>query len=97
MKLIPGFEEEYEERHRKIWPELVHLLKESGILEYSIFLDKESSTLFAIQIVKGKNSSQSLGENEIIKNWWAYMADIMETHPDHSPISSPLQEVFTLE
>jgi L-rhamnose mutarotase len=97
MKLLPGFEEEYEKRHREIWPELVLLLKDSGIVDYSIFLDKDSSTLFAIQIVKGKKSSQSLGENEIVKKWWAYMADIMETHPDNSPISTPLQEVFTLK
>lgn len=97
MKLIPGFEEEYEKRHREIWPELVHLLKKSGIVDYSIFLDKDTSTLFAVQRVMGVKSSQSLGENEIVKKWWAYMADIMETHQNNSPISSPLQEVFTLQ
>jgi len=32
-----------------------------------------------------------------MQRWWAYMADIMETHPDHSPISTPLKEMFYLE
>jgi L-rhamnose mutarotase len=96
MKLIPGFEEEYEKRHREIWPELAQLLKESGILDYSIYLDTESSTLFAIQTVTGISSSQSLGNVAVVQKWWEYMADIMETNPDNSPVSTPLKNVFTL-
>ena len=97
MKLIPGFEEEYEKRHREIWPELAALLKENGIEDYSIFLDQDTSTLFAVQTVTGQGSSQSLGGTALVQKWWAYMADIMETNPDNSPISIPLKEVFTLE
>jgi L-rhamnose mutarotase len=37
MQLFPGFEAEYRKRHDEIWPELVALLKEAGISEYSIF------------------------------------------------------------
>lgn len=96
MKLIPGFEEEYEKRHREIWPELTSLLKEAGIRDYSIFLDKETSTLFAVQTITGGGSSQSLGTTAVVQKWWAYMADIMETNPDKSPVSVPLKEVFTL-
>lgn len=97
MKLIPGFEQEYEKRHREIWPELAALLRENGIQDYSIFLDQETSTLFAVQTVIGTGSSQSLGSTALVQKWWAYMADIMETNPDNSPISVPLQEVFTLD
>lgn len=97
MKLLPGFEEEYEKRHREIWPELAALLKDNGIKNYSIFLDRDTSTLFAVQTVTGQGSSQSLGSTALVQKWWAYMADIMETNPDNSPISTPLKEVFTLE
>ncbi|WBL44741.1 L-rhamnose mutarotase [Algoriphagus halophytocola] len=97
MKLIQGFEEEYERRHNEIWPELAQLLKDSGIVDYQIFLDQESSTLFAIQVVKGDASSQDLGNTEIVQRWWKYMADIMETNPDYSPTSVELQKVFTLK
>lgn len=96
MKLTPGFEEEYEKRHREIWPELAALLKENGIRDYSIFLDRETSTLFAVQTITGNGSSQSLGNTALVQKWWAYMADIMETNADHSPVSVPLKEVFTL-
>ena len=92
-----GQEEEYKKRQNKIWPELKKLLKEAGISEYSIFLDDETSTIFAFQKVQETGGSQTLGENEIAKKWWAYMADIMKTNPDNSPVSIDLKEVFFME
>jgi len=97
MKLKPGFEQEYKKRHDALWPELRELLKSQGIHDYTIFLDRDTNTLFAIQKVQGKEGSQDLGENEIVKKWWAYMADIMETNSDNSPVSKPLFEVFHLD
>lgn len=95
MKLKPGFESEYQRRHQAIWPELVQLLKEAGISDYAIFLDEETLTLFAVQKQSGQ-SSQDLGDNEVVKKWWAHMADIMDTNPDNSPVAVPLREVFYL-
>lgn len=97
MKLLPGFKEEYRKRHSEIWPELVTLLKKEAIGNYSIFLDEETNTLFAYQEQSGESSSQDLGNTEIVKRWWKYMADIMETNPDNSPVSIPLDQVFYME
>ena len=97
MHLNPDQKEEYIKRHDEIWPELNQLLKEAGVSEYSIFLDEETNTLFAFQKVRGEGGSQELGETEIVKKWWAFMADIMETNPDNSPVSVELEEVFYLK
>ena len=97
MKLIPGYKEEYRKRHNEIWPELVKLLKDAGVGNYSIWLDVETNTLFAYQEQSGESSSQDLGATEIVQRWWKYMADIMETNPDNSPVSIPLEEVFYME
>ncbi|MFV0289557.1 MAG: L-rhamnose mutarotase [Mangrovibacterium sp.] len=97
MYLKEGFEEEYERRHRAIWPELEQLLRESGVYDYHIFWDKETNLLFACQKVHGNSGSQDLGSNEIVQKWWSYMADIMETNPDNSPISVPMREVFYMK
>jgi len=96
MKLKPGAKKEYKKRHNEIWPELSALLKENGVSDYSIFIDEETDTLFAVQQQNGQ-SSQDLGNNEIVKRWWAYMADIMETHTDNSPVSIPLDLVFHMD
>ncbi len=97
MFLKPGFEKEYEKRHNEIWPELKQLIKESGVYDYSIFWDKQTNVLYALQKINGSAGSQDLGNNPIVQKWWAYMADIMETNADNSPVSLELNEVFYLE
>ena len=97
MYLKPGFEKEYEKRHEEIWPELKKLLKESGVNDYSIYWDKETNILFATQKIEGEKSSQDMGINPIVQQWWDYMAGIMEVNEDNSPISIPLKELFYME
>lgn len=97
MIMKPGCREEYIKRHDEIWPELAKMIKESGVFDYSIFLDEETNILFAVQKISGEQSSQDLGVNPVIAKWWAYMKDIMETNPDNSPVTIPLEEVFHME
>lgn len=97
MKLKPGYREEYKKRHDAIWPELTNLLRENGVSDYSIFLDEETNTLFGVQKVSGAQGSQDLGKLAIVQKWWAYMADIMETNSDNSPVTTALPEVFYME
>jgi len=97
MKLKPGRIDEYKKRHENLWPDLRKLLKDAGLSEYSIFFDKETHILFAFQKQAGELGSQDLGKTEIVQRWWEYMADIMETNPDNSPLSTPLEEVFFME
>lgn len=97
MQLNEGQKEEYKKRHNEIWPELKKLLKDTGVCEYSIFLDEETNILFAFQKVSGDGGSQDLGQAEIVKKWWKFMADIMETNPDNSPLTKELEEVFYME
>ncbi len=97
MFLKPGCEDEYIRRHNLIWPELKQLLSDSGVSDYSIFWDRDTNILFAVQKVAGEGGSQDLGNTEIVQKWWAYMADIMETNPDNSPISIPLPECFHMD
>lgn len=96
MKLFEGNEEEYKKRHDAIWPELKTLLKETGVEEYSIFLDEETSNLFGILKVENRLKLDELPHHPVMKKWWAHMKDIMESNPDNSPVSVPLKEVFYL-
>ena len=94
MRIKPGFEAEYRKRHDEIWPELSRLLKTAGIRDYSIYLDKNTGILFAVQKLTDNNTNNDLPNHPLMKKWWAYMSDIMETNPDNSPVSHPLEEVF---
>lgn len=96
MQVHKGFESEYKKRHDELWPDLKLLLKSAGIREYSIFLDEETNTLFAFMKVSDQKAVDHLRSHPVMKKWWNYMKDIMETNDDNSPVSIALKEVFYL-
>ena len=96
MKLLAGFEKEYEKRHDEIWPELRDLLKSKGISQYSIYLDEKTRELFAVLELPSREILHELPAEAVMKRWWDYMSDIMETNADHSPVTIPLKQVFFL-
>jgi L-rhamnose mutarotase len=97
MKLNPGQEAEYRRRHDEIWPELVDLLRVAGVRDYSIYLDEETHTLFGVLWRTDDHRMDELPAHDVMQKWWMFMADIMATNPDHSPVAIPLKHVFHME
>ena len=97
MKLYEGQEKEYEKRHNELWPEMKEMIHEYGGKNYSIFLDKETNILYGYIEIENAELWDESANTEICKKWWAYMADIMETNSDNSPVSINLEEVFHLD
>lgn len=97
MKLKPGVVAEYKKRHDEIWPELAAELRAAGISDYSIFLDEETLTLFAVQKLSDGHTADGLPQAPIVSKWWASMASLMEVQPDNAPVTKPLKEVFHLD
>ena len=97
MKLKPGVIAEYKKRHDEIWPELARELRDAGISDYSIFLDEETLTLFAVQKLTETNTAAELPQTAVVKKWWAYMAPLMEVQSDNAPVCTDLPEIFRLE
>lgn len=97
MKLKPGFEAEYKKRHDEIWPELKAAITETGVYDYSIFLDEETLILFAVQKIKDDGNPDVQKEMAIVRKWWDMMADIMDTNPDNSPVSVELKPMFHMD
>jgi L-rhamnose mutarotase len=96
MRLNPGQEAEYKRRHDEIWPDLAALLKDSGVSDYSIYLDRETGHLFGVLWRSDDHAMDDLPSHPIMRRWWAHMADIMETNPDGSPVAVPLEPMFHL-
>ena len=94
MQLTPGCRDEYKKRHDEIWPELVDLLKNAGISDYSIHLDAETDTLFGVLWREDGHSMDALPNHPLMQKWWAHMADIMETRANNEPEATPLEAVF---
>jgi L-rhamnose mutarotase len=96
MQLFKGFEAEYKKRHDEIWPELQQLLKQSGISDYSIFLDETTNSLFGVMKAEDPSKLDNLPSQAVMQKWWKHMGDIMESNPDNSPVQVSLREVFYL-
>lgn len=94
MQLRPGAETEYRRRHDEIWPELSSLLHAAGIREYRIFLDPETSALFAVLTLLPENKRETLPAEPIMRCWWDHMADLMEVDETNRPREWSLTEVF---
>ena len=97
MKLYEGMEAEYEKRHNELWPEMKEMIHEYGGKNYSIFLDKETLCLFGYIELEDEEKWNASAQTAICQKWWKYMADIMETNADNSPLSTDLKMVFHLD
>ena len=97
MKLYPGQEAEYEKRHNELWPEMQDMIHEHGGKNYTIFLDQETLTLFGYIEIEDEELWARGADTAINRKWWDFMADIMETNPDNSPVSIDLKTVFHLD
>lgn len=96
MKLKPGTVAEYKRRHDELWPELADALSAAGIYDYSIFLDEETLHLFAVLKLRADHTADALPEQPVMRRWWDYMADLMETGPGNRPRDWPLTPMFHL-
>ena len=97
MRLNPGMEAEYRKRHDAIWPELVALLQQAGISDYSIHLDRATLTLFGVLWRRADHTMDTLPLQPVMQRWWAHMADIMAVNDRNEPLVVPLETVFHME
>jgi len=97
MTLRPGNQDEYERRHNPIWPELQKVLREHGVHNYSIFLDRKTDRLFAYAEIESEELRQRIAETQVCRRWWTHMKDLMLTNADDSPHAVDLDEVFHLD
>jgi L-rhamnose mutarotase len=97
MSVHAGHEQEYERRHRPIWPELEKVLKDHGVHNYSIFLHPNTRQLFAYAEIEDEVRWAAIAATPECRKWWAHMGDVMPSNPDHSPVAANLREVFHID
>lgn len=94
MRLKPGVVEEYRRRHDELWPDLAAALDGAGIFDYSIFLDEETLSLFAVLKIRDGAPIAELPRQPVMKRWWDYMAPLMEVEPGNRPKEWALPQMF---
>jgi L-rhamnose mutarotase len=77
IHIRPGMEEEYKERHRRVWPEVLEALGRCGVRDYSIF--QQGTLLFAYMETEGdfQPAFERLHAEPASRRWREYMSDII--------------------
>ena len=89
---------EYKRRHDEIWPEMVDVLKEAGICNYSTW--NVGNELFGYyECEKGAEFAAKVqSESPVVDRWNEYMKDVMVMEMDPVTGAQPkLVEVFRLD
>ncbi len=97
-KVRDGMLEEYARRHAEIWPELVEVLRQAGIRNYTIW--NTGSTLFGYyECEKGADyAARVQAESPVVDRWNAYMKDVMVMEMDPETGAQPrMTQVFLME
>ena len=94
MKLKPGCEAIYKQKHDEIWPELVDLLRRQGARNYSIY--RYGLLLFAY-LERDEPEPAGRPHDPIILRWWKMMEPYMEYNPDGTPWIEPIEEAFHMD
>ena len=89
--------DEYTRRHNPIWPELESTLLAHGVSSYSIYLDPETSELFAYAEIESEERWAAVASTDVCQRWWRHMKELMPSNPDSSPVSAELREVFHID
>jgi L-rhamnose mutarotase len=97
MSVNAGSESEYRKRHSPIWDDLVAVLRDHGVHNYSIFLHPETRQLFGYVEIEDEERWAAIAATDVCRRWWKHMRDVMPSNPDHSPVSLDLNEVFHLD
>ena len=91
--------EEYRSRHRRVWPEMLQALKETGWSNYSLFLRDDGLLVGYLETGSFEKARQEMAKREVNERWQREMADFFlqpaGLFPDRA--MQPLEEVFHLE
>ena len=91
--------EEYKERHRQVWPEMLQALRETGWRNYSLFLREDGLLFGYVEVEDFEAARAGMAEREVNARWQAEMAPFFEQlegqRPDEGLLR--LEEVFHLD
>jgi len=96
--IVDGKKDEYIKRHKQIWPEMVAVLKEAGICNYTIwendnklfgYYECKKGIAYAAKIQKG---------SDVVARWNEYMKDVLIMDIDEKTGLQPeMEKVFELD
>ena len=86
LRVKPEFEQEYLEYHKAVWPEVLDLIRDCNIRNYSIFL--KDHFLFAYYEYVGIDFDADMAKmaaHPKMREWWEIMEPMQDPIPTREP------------
>jgi L-rhamnose mutarotase len=98
LRVRPERLEEYKERHRAVWPEMLDALRAAGWRNYSLFLDDDGLLVGYLETEDFARALAGMEETDVNARWQAEMAEFFALPSGERPDTGlhRLEEVFHL-
>jgi L-rhamnose mutarotase len=90
--------EEYQARHKAVWPEMQQALRETGWHNYSLFLRPDGMLIGYVETPDFDKALSGMAALEVNTRWQAQMKEFFEDPEQRPPDEQmrPLEQVFYL-
>ena len=100
IRLRPGCEQSYREYHAAVWPEVLRMIEQCNIRNYSIYL--RNSTLYSYFEYTGADYAADMAKmaaDPATQEWWSRMGPMQWPLDDRAPGEwwAAMEEVFHLD
>ena len=97
FELAPGMEDEYEFRHKNVWPELLAALEDAGFSNYSLFRRGTEVIAYVECTPSVDEALAKLGRTEVNRRWNEYIRPIMTRAVDADGRFFTVPEIWHLD
>jgi L-rhamnose mutarotase len=99
LRVRPERLDEYKERHRAVWPEMLDALRSTGWGNYSLFLAPDGLLVGYVEVEDLAAAVAGMERTDVNARWQAEMAEFFELPSGERPDTGlqRLEEVFHLD
>jgi L-rhamnose mutarotase len=99
LQVKPERLQEYEQRHRSVWPDMLNALRETGWKNYSLFLREDGLLVGYLESEDFERARAGMASREVNERWHREMKDFFVQPagllPDRA--MAPIEEIFHLD
>ena len=96
FEVVPGQEQEYDRRHREVWPELVAELRAAGVSNYTIFRRGRTVIAYAECEPDAATSFGRVAQTDANQRWNDWFSGVLAGLPGDDGSLSTVPEVWHL-
>jgi L-rhamnose mutarotase len=99
LNVRPDRLEEYKARHREVWPEMIQALRDSGWVNYSLFLRPDGLLVGYMETRNFELAVAEMRKRDVNQRWQSEMAPFFVLPAGSAPdqLIVPIEEIFHMD